>query len=341
MSEVSSTPSPLLIMGSPRSGTTFMAHMVNRFFDIHISRDNGTLLRFHRMLPQYEPLAEDVNLKRLIRDLYQDHFFNTRLVKRGLNLTEAELFNRIGTRTYGGLIEAIFSSTAATHAKRAWGYKRASFGRFQGHHIDELFPRAKFVHIIRDARDVVLSMRNTPKVLLERSWHFAAADWVSHVETGRRIGRELGPGRYLEIRYEHLMSDPVAVLSQVMLFAGPGPERDRRLAQIRQEIGALVKSGNSEKWRRMMPAAALKTVERVAGPLLMELGYPVVNPTVAGQPISSPELAWLHVDRVFRNLFTRNLAMMFRYRFEVLKAHRRARFSKPVAEGKPQVSSTR
>ena len=47
------------------------------------------------------------------------------------------------------------------------------------------------------------------------------------------------------------------------------------------------------------------------------------------------------MDRVFRNLFTRNLAMMFRYRFEVLKAQRRARFSKPVAEGKPQVSSTR
>jgi len=32
------TLSPLLIMGSPRSGTTFLANMVNRFFDMRVSR---------------------------------------------------------------------------------------------------------------------------------------------------------------------------------------------------------------------------------------------------------------------------------------------------------------
>lgn len=341
MSEVFANPSPLLIMGSPRSGTTFLAQMVNRFFDIQISRDNGTLMRFHRMLPQYQPLSDDANMKRLIHDLYGDHFFKTRLIARGLKLSEAELFRRAAEPTYGALIEAIFSAIAEVHGKRTWGYKRASFGRVQGHHIDELFPRAKFVHIIRDARDVVLSMRNTPRVLLERSWHFAAADWVSHVETGRRIGRELGAARYLEVRYERLMTEPAAVLTEIMMFAGPGPDGDRRLARIRQEIGALIKSGNSEKWRRLMPPAALRTVERVAGPLLFELGYPVVNPDVAGRPVGALELAWLQTDRIVRNLFTRNIAMMIRYRFEVLKAHRRARFAKPVDDANAQISSAR
>ena len=53
--------SPLLIMGSPRSGTTFLAHMVNRFFDIRLSRDNGTLVRYYELLSHYEPLSDDAN----------------------------------------------------------------------------------------------------------------------------------------------------------------------------------------------------------------------------------------------------------------------------------------
>jgi len=49
------TLSPLLIMGSPRSGTTFLANMVNRFFDIRLNRDNGSLLRFYGLLSHYDP----------------------------------------------------------------------------------------------------------------------------------------------------------------------------------------------------------------------------------------------------------------------------------------------
>jgi hypothetical protein len=312
-------------MGSPRSGTTFLAQMVNRFFDIHICRDNGTMLRFHRMLSHYQPLADDANLARLIKHLYEDFYFRQRLIGRGFGLSQEELRQRVQTRTYGGLIETIFSSTARHHGKSTWGYKRASFARVEGHHIDELFPRAKFVHIIRDARDVVLSMRTSTDLLLERSWHFGAADWVSHVRTGQRIGRTLGPDRYFEVRYERYMAEPAAVLNDILTFSGGGGDTERQ-ERIRAEIGGLVKSDNTEKWRRQVPPAALRTIERVAGPLLLELGYPVVNIDVSGRRIGAPEMAWLHVDRVARNLLHTRFGAMARYRFEVLKAHQRARF---------------
>lgn len=317
---------PLLIMGSPRSGTTFLAQMVNRFFDVHICRDNGTMLRFHRLLPRYEPLTDDGNLRRLIDHLYRDYYFTERLRHRGFTLSERELFERIRQRSFAGLIDAVFSATAASHGRSHWGYKRASFAREDGDHIDELFPGARLVHIIRDARDVVLSMRQATDSLLERSWHFGAVDWVSHVQTGRRIGRRLGPDRYLEVRYERLMADPAAVLTEILEFWGGDPNPDERVARIRAEIGALVKSGNTDKWRRLVPPSAVRTIERVAGPLLQELGYLVVNPDIAGRSIGAPEMVWLQVDRVCRILLHTRPGALVRYRVEAVKRFHRVAF---------------
>jgi len=315
-------------MGSPRSGTTFLAQMVNRFFDVHICRDNGTILRFYRSVRHYEPLENDHNLKRLVHHLYADHYFKSRLRDRGFTLSEAELFARVVRRTYGGLVEAIFSATAESHGKRQWGYKRASFARVGGERLDDLFPGARLVHVIRDARDVVLSMRTAKDSLLERSWHFGAVDWVSHLQTGRRLGQQLGPERYLEVRYERFMAEPATVLLGILAFSGGGDRAGRDAARIRSEIGPLVRSGNTEKWRRVLPPGAGRTIERVAGDLLGELGYPVLYPDVVGRPVGAPEMAWLHVDRLARTLVQTRLGSLIRYRVEVLKAAGRARFSR-------------
>lgn len=315
---------PLLIMGSPRSGTTFLAHMVTRFFHLHICRDNGTMLRFHRDLSHYEPLSSDANLHRLLKHLFADHYFKERLIQRGMTLTPDEIVSRMSRRTYGELINVIFGAVAAQNGKAVWGYKRASFARASGSFVDDLFPDARFVHIIRDAREVALSMRKSGAAL-ERSWHFGAVDWVSHVQVGREIGRHLGPERYLEVRYERFMAEPAEVLTEILDFSGQVPDRDQRVERIRKEIGTLVKSGNTEKWRTEVPASGVRLIERIAGPLLGDLGYPVMNPDISGAPIGAAERAWLAVERVWRNIFQGHLAIIGRYRFEVLKAQWRAR----------------
>lgn len=320
-----SIPTPLIIIGSPRSGTTFLSRMVNHFFDVHVCRDNGTLVRTYRYLSHYEPLSDDENARRLIKHLYADRYFRERLIDRGLKLTQEEVLSRVPERKYSALIATIFGSIAAERGKRMWGYKRASLARMTGNHVNDLFPTAKFVHIIRDAREVALSMHLTRTAALERNWHFGAVDWVSHVSAGRSIGAQIEPGRYFELRYDRLMAEPAAILSELLDYSGGGPDRDARVARIHAEIPQLVKVGNTEKWRTLAPADGIRQVERVAGPLLHELGYALVNPGIAGASIGAVELAWLHANRLVSNLFQTRLGVTGRYRLEVLKEHWRAR----------------
>jgi hypothetical protein len=318
--------SPVLIMGSPRSGTTFLGNMVNRFFDLRLSRDNGTLVRFYRLRRHYEPLTNDDNLRRLIKHLYADPYFQERLIARGLVLNQEQLFERVTDRTYGGLVDTIFSTIATQRGRSTWGYKRASLARMTGESVDGLFPRARFVHIIRDARDVVLSMGRAGGTLLERTWHFAGADWVEHVRKGREVARLIGPDRYFEIRYERLMTDPANALIDILDFCGGGFDRDARAERIRQEMPGLIKKGNTEKWRTQLPPEAIRQIERVAGPLLLDLGYPLTIPEIAGQPVPPMEMAMLRCKRTYYNIMGARMNNLFKYRLSVLRAMQRARF---------------
>lgn len=97
-----------------------------------------------------------------------------------------------------------------------------------------LFPQAKFIHIVRDARDCAVSawyhnQRVSPEPFTRQftSFHafgdaFAKA-WVLNVSLGAKFASE-SPERCLTIRYEDLSQDSLAVFEQVCAFLGAPTE---------------------------------------------------------------------------------------------------------------------
>jgi hypothetical protein len=157
-----------------------------------------------------------------------------------------------------------------------------------------LFPAARFVHMIRDGRDVAFSNHVAPRdpfwqkvyvnavgigfwngllfgrcsgPVYQRWPHlYNAQHWHNSVTVGRRFGAMLG-ARYHELRYESLCTAFDETCADLLAFAGLAPELSA-LALIRSSI-SLTRVG---QFRRRNPITVWRVTARLR-PLLVELGY--------------------------------------------------------------------
>ena len=149
-----------------------------------------------------------------------------------------------------------------------------------------MFPDARFVHVIRDGRDVSLSVEAGA-----RSWAPAmrgggvtdrARHWRRTVEEIRSHRERLGE-RYFEIRFEDLRRDFDPTVRGLFEFAGT-PSDDGAVERAREQTDLSSYSEESRKsgfrgkgsvggWRERFTRRDAVEFERAAGALLVELGY--------------------------------------------------------------------
>ncbi len=321
---------PIFLVGSPRSGTTFTTRVINEFLDIHMARDKGVILRFHELLPNYGDLKVEANRRKLVDDLFADYFFENRILQRGLDITKEQVFAELPEFDYGTLIEYLFAHMAKCQGKTRWANKYPSYSL----HIDEMsaiFPTAKFLHIIRDGRDVVWSMRNTSPTAVEKNWYYAGKDWRHHVLEGRRAGQKLGDQRYMEMRYEELLQTPEDVMPRIMNFFGREEGDEAILERFSTKIYKMIKPGNFYKWKQRMSDRENYIVEQVAGDLLQDLGYEVRNPEAFGKPFNPVEKTLFFFDNVRKKVFSRAFTKNKYIRYNVQEAKTRRRAAKGVS----------
>jgi hypothetical protein len=189
---------------------------------------------------------------------------------------------------------------AARFGKRRFGDKTPMYGRHLKP-IEELLPEARFIHLIRDGRDVAVSLREqwfSPG----RDIEVQARYWRDHVLETRAQGAACR--HYLEVRLEELVDNAEAVLRRICDFCElpfhPAMlnHHDRaatRLAEhaarVRTDGSVVVSHENrlrqqaaSQKppdparigiWQERLSQAECRQFEAIAGDLLAELGYVV------------------------------------------------------------------
>lgn len=155
--------------------------------------------------------------------------------------------------------------------------------------LARLFPEARFVHLVRDGRDVALSYQGV--AWGPSSVEDAALLWRRRVGHGRRAGRRLGPGRYREVSYEDLVAEPERVARELCAFLALAWDDAmlRYPARAGEVIAAtrfpeahdrvrLPPTPGLRDWRTQMPPADVARFEAIAGRELRAHGYETAAP---------------------------------------------------------------
>jgi Sulfotransferase family len=266
-----SEPFPFIV-GCGRSGTTLLRAMVDAHPEMTVPPESHFIVALAPGRGGFDPRA-------LVDRLAADERF------RLWGLDRPTLENAIldpPASDYPSAVRAVFATWAARQGKARYADKTPGYVL----HIPalaRLFPESVFIHLVRDGRDVAASF-------LDLGWadsiESAAFHWRLRVGRGRRAGRGLGPGRYHELRYEDLVSDPEAALRPLcgvlgVSFAPEMLEHHRRAAAVvrttnhpayHRNLTAPL-TADLRNWRRDLGTEQVARFELVAGRLLTDLGY--------------------------------------------------------------------
>jgi hypothetical protein len=260
---------PVQIIGHARSGTSILADVLRRYLQISFGTESQYIFRFARKLSHYGDLSNEPNIRRLIADVCQERCFRRWRKYDAFVIDPEQVFRDLPSRTYRGVIESTFVQLARHSGMTRWGDKTPEYvldlpGLFA------LFPDAQYVHIVRDGRDVALS-------ILEQGFgaknvYRAATDWRHQITLVQTFAATLPPEQYLEIRYEDFLGDTPRTFERLMAFLGVDIA-PADVARLTRDLLQELKTGNFNKWRDRLSPAEQRLYERIAGDVLAHYGY--------------------------------------------------------------------
>ncbi|MDQ3709236.1 MAG: sulfotransferase [Actinomycetota bacterium] len=205
---------------------------------------------------------------------------------RDLRLDPDLVIERIveGPPTIGSAVGITLREYALRFGKPRWGDKRPGYWRHLGVLLS-LFPDAQILHIVRDGRDCVSSLKRMP--WWQQGVLAAMATWVQAMEVGRRAQHRLRPDQYHEIYYERLVADPRTELQSLCDFLSEDfdeamlqpssvasdaiPKRKRKSWHTRTKD--TVSQAAVNQWTQQLTPEELALMETVARRQLQAHGY--------------------------------------------------------------------
>ena len=278
-----SSQAPVFVLGSPRSGTTLLYHMLLSAGDFAVYRAETHV--FDLLGPRFGDLRRLKARAELIDDWLTTEYFQ----RTGLDA--AKLRQRVLTecRNAGDFLRIVMESIATHQAVSRWAECTPEHLLYIDT-IKRTIPDAKIIHIIRDGRDVALSLEKQGWIRplpidRDRGLLIAGVYWEWQVNKGRAAGRRFAPD-YLEIKFEDLVSRPQEALDVVGTFIGQPLD----YAQILSNPVGSVATPNTSfatssaeagfnpvgRWRSPAPPR-LAQLETAIGKTLQDLGYDLVT----------------------------------------------------------------
>jgi hypothetical protein len=259
---------PIFIIGCPRSGTSLLAKLLEP--TIYGSPvETHFITKFYNKLSRYGHLKEKRNFTKLTRAILRQR----PVMQWRLHVNIDRLWRHSKTYDYQELVHNLCMMRFNALGKQSWGDKTPHY-ILHLNIINDLFPDSKYLYIVRDGRDVALS-------LLKKPWGqnniYACAEyWKKCNELSETIQLIQKRGNLLNIKYETLLERPTDAVEGFYAFLG-----ERFSDQGLKSIIGSIKSSNFNKWKKEMKPKDVKLFETVAANTLQSFGYETSFPESA------------------------------------------------------------
>lgn len=308
---------PIFVVGCPRSGTTMLSLMIHAHPRLAMPPESRFLLRTWRKRAKFADLSTPAQRMALARSCTRT---GSKVRDLGLDPDEVVAAILAAPPTIGSAFGTIFKMYADRHGAARWGDKRPAYYQ----EVDlllRLFPDAQVVHIVRDGRANVASLKRMGWWPYDSVGSMAA--WSQAEYCSRRNARRLPADVFHVIRYESLVADPEPVLRELCRFLGEDfhpamlkpnevrevvPEKKVWHENLKQEVN----TDRVESWRSGLEPWELGLMETVLRRKLRRWGYPLSG--AGTRP--SPRL----VARYARDAVERRSAMRQRWAQESREA---------------------
>lgn len=280
---------PVFIVGCPRSGTSYLYHLF---------LSAGGFAEFHTQMNVFdvlEPIYGDLGSVTSRRRMMQEWVGSKAFQVSGLRAEEIQEKIIAECHSAGDFLRIVMEEVARNQDVDRWVDSTPTNVPHMLR-IKHDFPDAKFIHIIRDPRDLALSLDkkgwSRPLPGDKRNSLLAAGvywEWI--VRKARKYGEQLGAD-YMETRYEDLVQTPARELEKIGTFLGCDLDYERIQARsvgsIKNPLTSFkedLKNGNFSpvgRWREKFPAEQLGEFEALIGPYMQEMGYALSTPSKNG-----------------------------------------------------------
>ena len=276
--------SPVFVVGCHRSGTNLLYDTLLSAGGFAVYR--GYLPVYKTLIPRFGNLGKLHNRRNAVQAWLKSKGFR----RSGLDAGALASKLLAECRTGGDFMRIVMDEITHIQNAQRWAlYDPDNVLRIDKIKAD--IPQALFVHMIRDGRDIALSLNKMggfqplPWDRGSQKLQATGMYWEWMVRRGRFLGRQI-PADYIEIHYEDLVGEPERVLKSLGQFI----EHDLDYARIRQvSLGRLSESNSSfreekqqsspvNRWKEKLSKDEVKRLETLVGACLEDCGYPLTIP---------------------------------------------------------------
>jgi len=275
---------PVFVIGCHRSGTNFLYDTLLSAGGFAVYR--GYLPVYKMLIPRFGGLAKRNNRRKMVQEWVRSKGFR----RSGLDAKQLTARVLDECRSGGDFIRIVMGEIARSQNVARWVLYDPD-NLLYIPRIKADIPEALFIHIIRDGRDVALSL-NKMAGFKPVPWNRKAKGllptalyWEWLVRKARQSGLRFSAD-YIEVRYEELVSDPRPTLRKLGEFLDHDLDYDRiqnvGLGRLRGPNSSFLGEDDQRspvnRWREKLSSREVASVEAMVGEYLEELGYASSSP---------------------------------------------------------------